>query len=230
MKKAFTILAGLALLCSCEKEPVPEVVEQKPKTYLITEGKQWAHYITQTWNEEKPYSTTTFRIQGDTIINGKTYKKVWWSQEEDLSDLRPFPNLYMREEKGKVYELSGNDPEKLWFDYTAQVGDTLCFDQGDAYGVEATYGIVTSIDEVVLENSDGELRKRYEVRLGKGLAGFDKGYDLYVYEDIGVINSPSNGYGLSGHTLFNYGSRRVLLYVHGVDKILYRSEEGWYKK
>ena len=41
------------------------------KTYLVTEGKQWA-VCRHSFREE--FWTETYRLQGDTIINGKTYK------------------------------------------------------------------------------------------------------------------------------------------------------------
>ena len=232
-KSVFTsTLVAIALamgFTSCEKEPEVEAgVVHESKIYLITEGKQWASYFSQTWNQEQPYVTKTYRIQGDTIINGKTYKKVCYSMQIDLSDMGAYPGYYMREEKGKVYILQGKKSEELWFDYTSQVGDTLCFAQDEVYGV------VMSIDDVVLEHSDGEQRKCYEVRLGKKSSptsdvDYTKGYTIKVYEGIGVLNSPTNGYGLGVHRLFNYGNTHVLLCVHDNGKILYQSPEGCYK-
>ena len=202
---------------------------QEYKPYLVTEGKQWASYFSQTWNQKQPYVTFTFRLQGDTIINGNTYKKIWESRTKDLSDMSVIPDYYMREENGKVYTLQEKKGEELWFDYTSQVGDTLCFARDEVYGV------VISIDDVVLEHSDGEQRKCYEVRLGKKNSptsdvDYTKGYNIKVYEDIGVLNSPTHGYGLGVHRLFNYGNAHVLLYVHDNGKILYQSPEGCYKE
>lgn len=205
---------------------IPIAMAQEDKPYLVTEGKQWAVYYEQSWNQEEPIVTITFRLQGDTIINGCCYKKKWFSVEKDLSDMYPLPNSYMREESGKVYILD-KDGEELWFDYTAQVGDTLCFVQNQAYG------LVVSIDDAILEHSDGKQRKHYKVMLGQKTSSDDIVFiDRYidVYEDIGVLNSPTYGYGLGEHQLFTYGNSFALLCVHENGTVLYQSPDGCYKE
>ena len=214
-----------ALLCFAQT-----MMAQEQKPYLVTEGKQWAVYFEQSWNQEQPVVTYTFRLQGDTIINGFTYKKKWMSLEKDLSDWFLLPN-YMREENGKVYVMNSRGEEALWFDYNAQVGDTLCLTSKQA--TLQCYGLVTSIDDVVLEHSDGKQRKRYEVVLGREAMSGDVYFTdshIYIHEDVGMFNSPNYGYGLGDHTLFNYGNRFKLLCVHDNGIALYQSPEGCYKE
>ena len=204
--------------------------KEESKTYLVTEGKQWAVYYEQSWNQEQPVVTHTFRLQGDTVINGFTYKKKWMSVEKDLSDWSLFPS-YMREENGKVYVMNSRGEEALWFDYNAQVGDTLCLTSKQA--TQQCYGLVTSIDDVVLEHSDGKQRKRYEVVLGReAMSGGVYFTDecIYIHEDVGMFNSPTYGYGLGDHTLFNYGNKLKLLCVHDNGIALYQSPDGCYKE
>ena len=209
---------------------IPLVTAQENKTHLVAEGRQWAVYYVQSWNQDQPVVTHTFRLQGDTVINGFTYKKKWMSVEKDLSDWSLFPS-YMREENGKVYVMNSRGEEALWFDYNAQVGDTLCFTSKQA--TEQYYGLVTSIDDVVLEHSDGKQRKRYEVVLGReamsGQVYFTDEY-IYIHEDVGMFNSPTYGYGLGDHTLFNYGNKLKLLCVHDNGIALYQSPDGCYKE
>ena len=214
-----------AMLCFAQA-----MMAQEQKPYLVTEGKQWAVYFEQSWNQEQPVVTYTFRLQGDTIINGFTYKKKWMSLEKDLSDWFLIPN-YMREENGKVYVMNSRGEEALWFDYNAQVGDTLCLTSKQA--TLQCYGLVTSIDDVVLEHSDGKQRKRYEVVLGREAMSGDVYFTdshIYIHEDVGMFNSPNYGYGLGDHTLFNYGNRFKLLCVHDNGIALYQSPEGCYKE
>ena len=204
---------------------ITSVMAQENKPYLVTEGKQWAVYCEQSWNQEESVVTMTFRLQGDTIINGKSYKKKWFSLEKDLSDIRLLPDSYMREEDGKVYVLNGCS-EELWFDYSARVGDTLCFVQNQIYG------LVVSIDDAILEHSDEKQRKHYKVMLGKRASSNDIYFTdrhIDVYEDIGVLNSPTYGYGLGEHQLFTYGNSFTLLCVHDDGKALYQSPDGCYK-
>ena len=206
------------------------ILDDESKTYLVTEGKQWAVYYEQSWNQDQPVVTHTFRLQGDTVINGFTYKKKWMSVEKDLSDWSLFPS-YMREENGKVYVMNSRGEEALWFDYNAQVGDTLCLTSKQA--TQQCYGLVTSIDDVVLEHSDGKQRKRYEVVLGReAISGGVYFTDecIYIHEDVGMFNSSTYGYGLGDHTLFNYGNKFKLLCVHDNGIALYQSPDGCYKE
>lgn len=214
-----------AMLCFAQT-----VMAQEQKTYLVTEGKQWAVYYEQSWNQDQPVVTHTFRLQGDTIINEFTYKKKWMSVEKDLSDWFLLPS-YMREENGKVYVMNSRGEESLWFDYNAQVGDTLCLTSKQA--TQQCYGLVTSIDNFVLEHSDGKQRKRYEVVLGREAMSGDVYFTdshIYIHEDVGMFNSPNYGYGLGDHTLFNYGNKFMLLCVHDNGIALYQSPEGCYKE
>lgn len=225
MKKRFFSLLLLSCIGQC-------ILAQSDslKTYLVTEGKQWAVYYEQSWNQDQPVVTHTFRLQGDTVINGFTYKKKWMSVEKDLSDWFLFPS-YMREENGKVYVMNSRGEEALWFDYNAQVGDTLCLTSKQA--TQQCYGLVTSIDDVVLEHSDGKQRKRYEVVLGReAMSGGVYFTDecIYIHEDVGMFNSPIYGYGLGDHTLFNYGNKFKLLCVHDNGIALYQSPDGCYKE
>ena len=225
MKKRFFSLLLLSCIGQC-------ILAQSDslKTYLVTEGKQWAVYYEQSWNQDQPVVTHTFRLQGDTVINGFTYKKKWVSVEKDLSDWSLFPS-YMREENGKVYVMNSRGEEALWFDYNAQVGDTLCLTSKQA--TQQCYGLVTSIDDVVLEHSDGKQRKRYEVVLGReAMSGGVYFTDecIYIHEDVGMFNSPTYGYGLGDHTLFNYGNKLKLLCVHDNGIALYQSPDGCYKE
>ena len=225
MKKRFFSLLLLSCIGQC-------ILAQSDslKTYLVTEGKQWAVYYEQSWNQDQPVVTHTFRLQGDTVINGFTYKKKWMSVEKNLSDWSLFPS-YMREENGKVYVMNSRGEEALWFDYNAQVGDTLCLTSKQA--TQQCYGLVTSIDDVVLEHSDGKQRKRYEVVLGRdAMSGGVYFTDecIYIHEDVGMFNSPTYGYGLGDHTLFNYGNKLKLLCVHDNGIALYQSPDGCYKE
>ena len=197
-----------------------QIRKEEPKTYLVTEGKEWA--IARSWKDEQLEATTIYRLQGDTMINGKTYKQTWIRASES-SPMQQWPH-FMREENGKVYISKGGDSENLWFDYTAQVGDTLCFGNG--------YGKISSIDHVpwpMLTSS--KLCMRHKVQLGAindtlEKISFGEEY-IYVYEGIGVLNSENYGYGLGGHILTTQSSQTDvrLLYVYDNDRLLYMAEE-----
>ena len=202
------------------------VVAQE-KSYLVTEGKQWAVYHDNPVCSAHYPCTTTYQLRGDTVINGKTYKKEWYSYKEDLSDMRP-TKCYMREENGKVYRLNGRE-ETLWFDYKAEVGDTICFNQRNHYGR------IKSIYDILLPGTDSiKPYKCHEVEIGVLNSSTDRiefrdGY-IRVYEHLGVISSDWEGYGLSNHKFDSYQCPFILLCVHDNDKILYQSYDGCYKE
>ena len=203
------------------------MMAQESKPYLVTEGKQWAVCTYGCTNE---YWTNTYRLQGDTTINGKTYKMEHESQEADLSDMRP-SGRYMREENGKVYSITDKDKrEELFFDYTMQIGDTLRYNPNiDYYGnVSDSYQCIrlAAVRDTVMPNGDGKVRKCYYVQSGwydKGVYHLYEGSEkLYVFiEDIGFIHD-----GLSHPTIDITGSWSVLLYTKQNDTMLYQQEEG----
>ena len=209
-----------AMLCFAQT-----MMAQESKPYLVTEGKQWAVYHYKPECSAHRSGTITYRLQGDTILHGKTYKMRWMSRKEDLSDMQPC-NTYMREENGKVYTADAYG-EQLWFDYTAQVGDTICFKEG------YEYGRIQEIHDALLSETDSTKSYRcYEVQLGKSNGeasdvAFANQY-ISVCEGLGVVGS-FMGYGLSEHVYSSYGRCSFsLLCVHDNGEILYQTPRGCY--
>ena len=210
------------LLWGYEKNEEPPT----PKTYLVTEGKQWA---VCTYSFRGDHWTNTYRLRGDTTINGKTYKIEHESQEADLSDMGP-SGRYMREENGKVYSITDKDKrEELFFDYTMQIGDTLRYNPTiDYYGnVSDSYQCIrlVAIRDTVMPNGDGKVRKSYHVQSGRyeeGVYRFNEDIDgRHVFiEDIGFIFD-----GLSRPTIDIVGSWSTLLYVQEDYTTLYMADQ-----
>ncbi len=218
-KNVFCLFTMLCFVCG--------VMSQEVAPYLIKEGKQWAVYHYNPICSVHRPGTITYRLQGDTILHGKTYKKKWISYKEDLSDMQPY-NSFMREENGKVY-IADIYEEELWFDYTAQVGDTLCFKEG------LKYGRIRNVYDALLSETDSTRSYRcYEMQIGK----YDKSVNnvkfvdqyIQVCEELGVIGL-TMGYGLSEHHYNDaYGRCELtLLCVHDDENILYRTSMGCYK-
>jgi hypothetical protein len=94
---------------------------------IVQENNEWSTLIV---NEAGPYPwdttyyTERHKLSGDTIINGQTYKKVYKTSEE-------FPLNWgywggIREENKKVWRLGTNNyPERLIYDFSLNVGDTI---------------------------------------------------------------------------------------------------------
>ena len=76
MRKTLTLLTLLvATAASAFTTTPPEGYTYRP---LVEEGKQWV-YITST---EKHNNYDVFTIQGEEVIDGVTWKKVWMSDED----------------------------------------------------------------------------------------------------------------------------------------------------
>ena len=127
-----------------------------------------------------------YYLDGDTLLNDKTYKKV----------VNRFPNYYIgaiREEAGKVFKQYTDyetmvDGEFLLYDFTVKVGDTIY--STSPSGELSQKPVVTKIDTVEL--LIGEKRKRFF---------FDKSLEKIWIEGIGSIGGlfseayehPTNG-------------------------------------
>ena len=199
------------------------VAAQEHKFHLVTEGKQWAVCVNTFTGK---FWTETYRLQGDTVINEKTYKIEHVSRDEDLSDMKP-SGRYMREENGKVYSITDKDlRDDFVFDYSMEISDTLCYNPGiDSYGnVHDNFQCIrlVAVRDTVMPNGDNEVRKCYDVEEG----WFNNGNYQFtgaIYtclEDIGF-----ELWGLSTPQIGIVGSSSYLLYVKQDGKMLCQSKE-----
>ena len=112
--------------------------------------------IAQKGNEWHTLSTTLFGYSnyvnwcsGDTIIGNVRYMKIMGT----VNDSYPIFYTLLREEDGKVWKrYSIAHPETLLYDFTASVGDTLCF--GD-------FGACFVLDSISTEQIGGVDRRKF---------------------------------------------------------------------
>ena len=198
-----------------------KVVElsQIAKPYLVTEGLQWAKcYNYYPGN----YRSVAYEFRGDTIIDGKSYKKEWSTDWEDLSHMELTGN-FMREEAGKVYRKSKNSNEYLWFDYEANIGDTIFYD-------DCFVKVIGHSDTTIVCNGVSRTYKGVDVQVG-GISGSDTDYEYslvpgYVetfYEDLGLFR---NGDVVSDPSFLTTGGWIELLWLKRDSTMLYQQEEG----
>lgn len=207
-----------------------ELTPQEPKPYLVTEGKEWA--ICTTGAYPAPNSTTfTYRLQGDTIIDGKCYLIEYETNDMHLNSWRPSGH-YMREENGKVYRKYGRKKETILLDYNMQVGDTLRYnDRTDGMGNINddfyVYVCLVGVRDTILPNGDGLSRRCYDAAIGPYTQGeyYPTDWEATFVEDIGWLDT-----GLSDEIFITEGCGKKLLYVKQDDKLLYQKEKGVYWK
>ena len=207
------------------------VAAQENKPYLVVEGKQWA-VCSSIFRDKLDFLTNTYRLQGDTVINDKTYLIECVSRYEDLSDMKP-SGRYMREEDGKVYSITDKDQrDDFFFNYSMEIGDTLFYNPTiDYYGNIHEHPIclrLVTIRDTIMPNGDGRVRKCYDMEEGfldgDGVYKFHPEETVFYHsfiEDIGYIYR-----GLSSSEIGTTGYGHSLLYVKLGDTMLYQQEEG----
>jgi hypothetical protein len=110
---------------------------------------------------------------GDTVINSKTYSKVYSLVDTILvNPLSTYFGAIREDADKKVWFLMPGYDETILYDFSAQPGDTIRYQTGGALcGTNITfwpqtphYLTVVSIDSILLEN--GEYRKRWHLSGG----------------------------------------------------------------
>lgn len=198
-----------------------EEEKEEPKTYLVTEGKEWA-LCSRGFMPPPNHTTYTYRLQGDTIIDGKRYLKEHVSHDIHLANWKP-SGRYLREENGKVYSKFKQKNEQIQLDYNMNVGDTLRYkDPTDNYG-DYLYICLTGIRDTIMPNGDGVSRRCYDVDAGQYIAGtyHPCEHQTSFVEGIGWID-----WGLGKQLLLTDGGWDELLYVKQGNNLLYQKEKG----
>lgn len=138
---------------------------------------------------DPPYPSTEFtrvkKYRGDTLINGKTYIKVFEMSHHNSDssyNVDPLTSAAqyigaVRDSGKQVFGFSKNDSlERLLYDFNLSIGDTLTFYSGWDY-VEGPYKIVLqSIDSVLFNYPSTHYRKRYNYGFSsviEGIGGLD---------------------------------------------------------
>jgi len=120
---------------------------------LIQENNTWNVLSVAGFIFDTTYSTITYKLTGDTIINAKTYKKLYASEEEQAVNWSLWG--FMREDTDKKVWIRwhSDDEEFLAYDFSIDVGDSVLV------GIDnPEYLRVDSITEVVINQSQ---RKKF---------------------------------------------------------------------
>lgn len=188
MKKHLFLFA-MALLMSAS------VVAQS----FISPDKQWNVFI----SSFSGCNTEIFKIQGDSIVEGTTYSKIWVSYDSLVS--LQFMGL-LREAGNMVYYMQPNLTEGVLYDFNLQVGETAMVRNYFCYEQDIPVTVV-SIDTV----------EYFGVERRQWLLQSEEFYDTWV-EGIGSLSGPL-------YTMYNYCVACPvweLLCYHENDLLLYR--------
>ncbi len=145
---------------------------------FVDEGNQWS--LVQ-YNFMGDGFTSTYRIEGDTLLNGIIYKKLLMTEEDPAMVVNWTESKYIREDSTKkIFQFDGTDDGELIYDFGLSVGDTVFFNNSSIYDYDA---IVDAVDSVEL--NDGTMRKRLAL---SSLHCPDWGIQEYWIEGIGGVN------------------------------------------
>ena len=151
---------------------------------VVQEGRQWA---TRFWsaNPNTRIYTETYRMEGDTVINQLTYKKIYYYKTPDLSDRKLF-HYACRQDKQKVFiYFYYTQDEALFFDFSLE--------NGDLFEEESRSYRVFSVHDTLL--NDGVTRKCIHLKditrednikiWVEGLGSLEKGISWETFDRVG---------------------------------------------
>ncbi|MBN2273917.1 MAG: T9SS type A sorting domain-containing protein [Bacteroidales bacterium] len=122
---------------------MPAIAQTKAK--LVSEGNRWNEYEFN--SGDYTYKVHYYEVTGDTIINERTYIKVYRD------------SLYaaaIREHADSVFIIYGfkgaTIEEKLLYDFNWKVGDSVCWDS--YYGEHICFLEIEKIDSILLEDGN----------------------------------------------------------------------------
>ncbi|MFK7774376.1 MAG: T9SS type A sorting domain-containing protein [Saprospiraceae bacterium] len=120
---------------------------------FVDEGNQWS-LVTYSFNGDA--SNQTFKIEGDTIINGVNYKKMLKADGNPILANWNFSSFMRQDSSKKVFTSDHLGNETLIYDFGLAVGDTIVSNQSPDI-----LTIVQAIDSIEL--NDGSKRKRLDL-------------------------------------------------------------------
>lgn len=136
---------------------------------MLVDGYRWNEIGEYDDTGKNRYQTTILRIQGDTTINRKTYKKVMESYTEDMQDWKLRALLREDIHNQRVYYLH-NGKEFLLYDFGMKVGDKtklyLCEEYSEVWADDFDYTMKLTAINTKEDNQKNVYREfEYEVSL-----------------------------------------------------------------
>ena len=127
------------------------------------------------------YQTYSEKIEGDTVINNVTYKKLWRSTDSELANYELIGLVREDVENQKVWAYVG-DKEYLIYDFACKVGDTITTLkslQSAKIKIEEAELTIKAIEEI--EDLNG-------VKYNKYTATLENESEIVYYERFGSEN------------------------------------------
>ncbi len=178
---------------------------------IVEPWKMWANLHIYCHSTGTEYSTDFIRFNGDTVVDGISYKKVEYAEDEAHENWN-FYGYFIREENKKVFLKRPFEPEGLIYDFTLQnIGDTVTIN--NPVTNSALFLTLTAIDSV--ETTGGwRQRKKFSA----------EGYEPEEYWIDGI----GSGSGVLNSGMAVFGGlcgAAELLCEHEYDTLVYQNPQ-----
>jgi|GEM_PF-2322760 len=195
-------------------------------TPLLDETKQWNVLYE---NASKQKLTHVFKLNGDTVIEKRSYSVLWVSVDEKVEDWRRLGYIHENIEERKIYyRPSWGDRDGLLYDFSAEENDTvytvgnswldLNKPNGDYWMTDSIVNVVKSVDLVKL-NDKYQKRVIVESKLPM-TESEDDAFENKWIEGIGNLK------GLFSFNIMLPGTpNQTLLAFYQNDELIYHSRE-----
>ena len=166
------------------------------------------------WNPPEPQHkyTDIYKIEGDTLVDGVSYKVMYTTRNENLTGWNLWG--FIREtEDGQVFSRRpSTSDEQLLYDFSMEVGDTICMCD---YGYDECCMVVIEKGEIIV---NGEPRQQIVLEYP-----FGNGVEEVWIEGIGSL------FGIvdSGSLFLTGGSTNLLCYYEDGDLIWQNTTPGY---
>ena len=179
---------------------------------IVEDGKQWNVLFTYPWSPPEPPHkyTDIYKIEGDTLLDGVSYKMMYTTRNEDLTGWNLWG--FLREtEDGQVFSRRpSTSDEQLLYDFSMEVGDTIFM-----YEEHNEYMVVVEKGEILV-NEEPRQQIVLEYPFGNGEQ------EVWI-EGIGSLYGIIN----SGSLFLMGGSTDLLCYYEDGDLIWQNTTLGY---
>ncbi|MBO4871348.1 MAG: hypothetical protein J5565_05140 [Muribaculaceae bacterium] len=220
MKKIFFLITAMLLMSSVAK------AQSDDYTPLLREGVKWVctEVFTNDWVRVKDDRLYTYELKGDTVINGKTYKKCYWGTNQPSNKFyfsRWDPNrplVGLREEDRQVYgvviqhefdyetewswlPIRNNSTEMLVYDFDTYTNGMYLWDEVEVAGnqCDVMSGYINYFSRTIVE-SVGNVAYNSDLLMVDDLCtcGYNTEHSLHHLEDADgnvLYKGPSYNHG-----------------------------------
>ena len=189
-----------------------EIIPYTPYHPIVEDGKQWNVLFSYPWNPPEPQHkyTDIYKIEGDTLVDGVSYKVMYTTRNEDLTGWSVCGVIRETEDRQVLYRRDGSSYDEILYDFSMEVGDTIIMNGSGFY---PDWMFVVETNEILI---NGEPRKQIVLEYSWG--------DQEVWiEGIGSL------YGIidSGSLFLTGGSTNLLCYYEDGDLIWQNTTPGY---